>query len=345
MAGEVVTEVREAHRFDERALGAYLAERIPGFKAEIAVRQFEGGQSNPTFLIESGDRKYVMRKKPPGQLLATAHMVEREYRIMTALQDTDVPVPRTYLLCEDPDLTGTAFFLMEFSQGRLLRDASLPGLSLERRRATYREMARVLAALHALEPSEVGLADYGKSGNYFKRQIERWTKQYVDAKTSEIDCMEALIEWLPANMPDDSSNRIVHGDYLLNNMIFHPEEDRVIAVLDWELSTLGHPLADLAYNCMPYHLNRTGAPLNTLTDTGIPSESDYVAQYCELSGRSGIDRWNFYLAFSFFRYASIIQGVYKRGLQGNASSQSAKGMGAYVKVVGDIGWGLAQRQE
>jgi len=343
MAGEVLTEVREAHRFDERALGAYLAERIDGFKAEIEVRQFEGGQSNPTFMIHSGERRYVMRKKPPGKLLATAHMVEREYRIMSALQHTQVPVPRTYLLCEDSELIGTPFFVMEFSEGRLLRDATLPSLSPERRAATYREMARVLAILHSQDPEQLGLADYGKSGNYFKRQIERWTRQYVDAKTSEIDCMEALIEWLPANMPEDDSNRIVHGDYLLGNMIFHPTEDRVIAVLDWELSTLGHPLADLAYNCMPYHLSASGTPLNALTHTGIPTEQEYVAHYCELAGRDGIERWNFFLAFSFFRYASIIQGVYKRGLQGNASSRNATGLGSYVKVVGDIGWKLATR--
>jgi aminoglycoside phosphotransferase (APT) family kinase protein len=304
MAGEVLTPVRDAHRFDERALGAYLAERIPGFKAEIEVRQFEGGQSNPTYLIASGGREYVMRKKPPGRLLATAHMIEREYRIMTALAATAVPVPRTYCLCEDSALIGTPFFVMEFARGRLLRDATLPGMERERRTAVYMEMCRVLADLHALDPRALGLADYGKPGNYFQRQIERWTKQYVDAKTDEIECMESLIRWLPASTPEDDSDGIVHGDYLLGNMIFHPEEDRVIAVLDWELSTLGHPLADLAYNCMPYHLNRTGAPLNSLTHTGIPTESDYVAHYCRITGRSGISNWNFYLAFSFFRYAS-----------------------------------------
>jgi len=342
MAGEVLTEVREAHRFDERALGAYLAERIDGFKAEIEVRQFEGGQSNPTYLITSGEREYVLRKKPPGRLLATAHMVEREYRIMTALRDTEVPVPRTYLLCEENEPIGTPFFVMEFARGRLLRDSTLPGMEPERRTAVYMEMSRVLAALHAVDPREVGLADYGKPGNYFKRQIERWTRQYLDAKTDEIDCMEELMKWLPANMPEDDSDGIVHGDFLLGNMIFHPEEDRVIAVLDWELSTLGHPLGDLAYNCMPYHLNRGGPPLNTLRHLGIPTEQEYVARYCEVTGRSEISNWNFYLAFSFFRYASIIQGVYKRGLQGNASSQSARGLGAAVQGVGDIGWKLAQ---
>jgi aminoglycoside phosphotransferase (APT) family kinase protein len=343
MAGEVLTEVREAHRIDERALGAYLAERIDGFKAEMTVRQFEGGQSNPTYLLSSGGREYVMRKKPPGRLLATAHMVEREYRIMTALRDTLVPVPRTYVLCEDPALIGTPFFVMEFARGRLLRDATLPGMEKERRTAIYMEMCRVLAELHALRPQQIGLGDYGKPGNYFKRQIERWTKQYLDAKTDEIECMEELMKWLPAHMPEDDSDGIVHGDFLLNNMIFHPEEDRIIAVIDWELSTLGHPLADLAYNCMPYHLNRGSAPLNTLTHTGIPTEQDYVAQYCKITGRSGgIANWNFYLAFSFFRYASIIQGVYKRGLQGNASSRNARGMGGVVKGVGDIGWKLAR---
>jgi aminoglycoside phosphotransferase (APT) family kinase protein len=344
MAGEVLTEVREAHRIDERALAAYLAERIPGFKPEMTVRQFEGGQSNPTYLLSSGGRDYVMRKKPPGRLLATAHQVEREYRIMTALRDTRVPVPRTFVLCEDPALIGTPFFVMEFARGRLLRDRSLPDLSPERRRAIYMEMCRVLAELHAVRPEAVGLADYGKPGNYFKRQIERWTRQYLDSKTEEVESMEELMKWLPANMPDDDSDGIVHGDFLLNNMIFDPEQDRIIAVIDWELSTLGHPLADLAYNCMPYHQNRGGGSLSELTHTGIPSEEEYVAHYCEISGRKkGIENWNFYLAFSFFRYASIIQGVYKRGLQGNASSQSARGMWGVVQAVGDIGWGLARR--
>jgi aminoglycoside phosphotransferase (APT) family kinase protein len=343
MAGEVLTEVREAHRFDERVLGAYLAERIEDFRPDIRVRQFDGGQSNPTYLIQSGDAEYVMRKKPPGRLLATAHMVEREYRIMTALAHTDVPVPKTYVLCEDSALIGTPFFVMEFAKGRILRPADLPGMEPARRRAVYMDMCRVLAALHALDPRELGLEDFGKPGNYFARQIERWTKQYIAAKTDEIESIEALIRWLPQNVPEDDSNGIVHGDFLLNNMIFHPEEDRVIAVIDWELSTLGHPLGDLAYSCMPYYQNRFGAPLSELTDTGIPTEDEYVAHYCKLTVRKKIDNWSFYLAFSFFRYASIIQGVYKRGLQGNASSTTARGLGAAVRDVGDIGWRLASR--
>ena len=340
MEGEVLTEVREAHRLDERALGQYLANHIEGFSADLRIQQFEGGQSNPTFLIHSGGRKYVMRKKPPGKLLATAHMVEREYRIMTALGKSDVPVPRTLLLCEDSEVIGTPFFVMEFAQGRIFRDTTLPDMDAARRRGIYFEMCRVLAALHALDPAQLGLADYGKPGNYFGRQIQRWTRQYRDAETDRLESMDALIEWLPANMPEDDSNGIVHGDFLLPNMIFHPEEDRVIAVLDWELSTLGHPLADLAYNCMPYHYSRTNVALSALTATGIPSEADYVAHYCKLTGRDEITNWNFYLAFSFFRYGSIIQGVYKRGLQGNASSQTATELGAFVRSVGDIGWGL-----
>jgi aminoglycoside phosphotransferase (APT) family kinase protein len=340
---EEITEVRDAHRFDEAKLGAYLAAEIDGFSKDYSVHQFEGGQSNPTYLLESAGTRYVMRKKPPGKLLATAHMVEREYRIMTALRDSDVPVPRTLLLCEDPDVVGTAFFVMEYVDGRLIRDGSLPGLSNDERSAIYSEMNRVMAALHGVDYVALGLSDYGKPGNYFGRQIERWTKQYLAARTEDIASMEALMEWLPASQPEDDVTTIAHGDFLIGNMLFHPSEPRVLAVLDWELSTLGHPLADLAYNCMPYHLATPGqTKLSELTHTGIPSEQSYVAMYCERTGRDGIPDWSFYLAFSLFRYASIIQGVYKRSIDGNAASAKAGGLGVFVKMIGDLAWGIAR---
>ena len=342
MSGEQITEVREAHKIDQQKLGDYLSKNIQNFSANIKIQQFEGGQSNPTYLITSSNKRYVLRKKPPGTLLTSAHMVEREYRIMHALRDSGFPVPHMQMLCEDPDIIGTTFFVMDYIEGRLLKDATLPNMSNTERRDIYLEMNRVLALLHSLNPDDYGLSDYGKPGNYFERQIGRWSKQYLAAKTDEIECMENLMIWLPNNLPKDNSFGIVHGDYLLNNMMFDSREAKIIAVFDWELSTLGHPLADLSYNCMPYYLNTSGKALKELNNSGIPDEQEYIDAYCRHSGRSGIEQWNFYLAFSFFRYASIIQGVYKRGLDGNASSQSAKGVGDFVGIIGNIAWDLAQ---
>ncbi len=342
MSGEQITEVREAHKIDQQKLGHYLSGNIKRFDPDIKVQQFEGGQSNPTYLITSNNKRYVMRKKPPGNLLASAHMVEREYRIMHALRDSGFPVPHMHVLCEDPDIIGTPFFVMDYVEGRLLKDATLPNMSPAERRAIYLEMNRVLALLHNLNPDHYRLADYGKPGNYFERQIGRWSKQYLAAKTDEIACMENLMRWLPGNLPKDDSFGIVHGDYLLNNMMFDAKEARIIAVFDWELSTLGHPLADLSYNCMPYYLNTAGKPLKELSNSGIPDEQEYLEAYCRHTGRSGIDHWNFYLSFSIFRYAAIIQGVYKRGLDGNASSQSAKGLKEYVNIIANLAWDLAQ---
>ncbi len=342
MAGEQLTEVREAHKIDEAKLAAYLNAHIAGFGKDMQVRQFEGGQSNPTYLLESARKRYVMRKKPPGQLLASAHMVDREFRIMKALKDSPCPVPNMRVLCEDESIIGTSFFVMDFVEGRLLKDPTLPNFTPEQRREIYLEMNRVLAALHGIRPGTYGLEDYGKPGNYFERQIARWTKQYLAAKTDEIDSMEQLMKWLPNNLPSDDSSGIVHGDYLLNNMMFHPQENKIVAVFDWELSTLGHPLADLSYNCMPYYLNTNGPTLKELHNSGIPEEQEYLDIYCKHAGRSGIKHWNFYLAFSFFRFAAIIQGVYKRGIDGNASSDQAKTLGAFAADVGNIAWERAQ---
>src|SRR5262245_55680973 len=281
-------------RLDEASLAKYLDGRLPGDVRALAARQFRGGQSNPTFLLTLGERRYVLRKKPAGVLLATAHMVEREYRVMTALAGTDVPVPRTYLLCEDTSVIGTPFFVMEYLQGRLFWDGRLPDLAPEQRRACYLEKNRVLAALHSVDPVAVGLADYGRSGNYMARQIRRWSSQYEASRTDDIPSMDALIEWLPAHVPADDTTRVVHGDVRFDNMMFHPSEARVLGILDWELSTLGHPLADLAYDCMPYHtIGDDGHTLAQVAGpaSGIPTEQEYVDAYCARTGRSGIQNW------------------------------------------------------
>lgn len=339
------TPVRAAHRFDESRLARYLKDRLEGFDGPLSVRQFSGGQSNPTFLLSTPDRRCVLRKKPPGKLLPSAHQVEREYRIMTALARADVPVCRTLLLCEDESIIGTPFFLMDYVEGRVLRDMLLPEQTREERAAIYDAMNDVLARLHKVDHQALGLADYGKPGNYYARQISRWTKQYELAKTQEIEAMDNLIRWLPANIPTDDETTIVHGDYRLENMIFHPTEPRVLAVLDWELSTLGHPLADLAYNCMTYYFNYGATPCLRGADfeaTGIPDEAGYVARYCERTGRDRIEHWDFYLAFSLFRSASIAQGVYKRGLEGNASSESSLMFKAFVRATAEQAWEMIE---
>lgn len=334
-------EVRPNHRFDEGALDAYLRNNLEGYAGPSSVQQFEGGHSNPTFLLTAGDERFVLRKKPPGKLLPSAHQVDREYRIYRALKDCDVPVPHTYLLCEDDSVIGTSFFVMEYVEGRVFRDAMLADVSPAERKAIYADMNRVLAALHSVNYQSQGLGDYGKPGNYFARQIGRWTKQYLAARTDEIKSMDHLIEWLPAHAPDDDTTTIVHGDYDIYNLMFDHSQPRVMAVLDWELSTLGHPLADLAYTCMKYHT--PVAERHAEPGDGIPTEEQFVAEYCKRTGIHSIDNWNFCLAFSFFRFASIIQGVYKRGLQGNASSAHALEMKDVVAKASDKGWELACR--
>jgi aminoglycoside phosphotransferase (APT) family kinase protein len=348
---EQLTEVREAHRFDEEVLDRYLAEHLQSYRGPLRVQQFEGGQSNPTFLLNAGSGDYVLRKKPPGVLLPRAHMVEREYRILAALAATDVPVPKVHLLCEAADPIGTPFFIMDYVRGRLLRDPTLPGMKPAERRAIYEEILRVLASLHSVDYAAIGLADYGKPGNYFGRQIRRWSQQYEASKTRKIASMDRLMKWLPANIPDDDASCIVHGDYRLDNLVLAADEARVSAVLDWELSTLGHPLADLAHGCAQYYLSIANQPL--ISDvanednaaSGIPTEREYVETYCRYTGRSGVPHWNFYLAFVIFRYAGIAQGVYKRGLQGNASSQEATTLGDIVEIASDKAWEISQRPE
>jgi len=344
---EQLTEVREAHRFGEKALDRYLAEHLEGYRGPLQVRQFEGGQSNPTFLLSATSGDYVLRKKPPGVLLPRAHMIEREYRILAALSATDVPVPKAHLLCEESDPIGTPFFVMDYVRGRLLRDSTLPGMKPAERRAIYDEILRVLANLHAVDYTAIGLADYGKPGNYFARQISRWSQQYEASKTREIASMDRLMKWLPENIPDDDTSCIVHGDYRLDNLILDADEPRVLAILDWELSTLGHPLADLAHGCAQYYISIASQPSIDEIEpgSGIPTEREYVETYCRYTERSSVPDWNFYLAFVIFRYAGIAQGVYRRGLQGNASSQQATSLGDIVEIASDKAWEIAQRPE
>jgi aminoglycoside phosphotransferase (APT) family kinase protein len=336
--------VREAHRFDTAALDAYLAARVPGFVGPVSVSQFKGGQSNPTFLVSSGDgNKYVIRRKPPGHLLPSAHAVDREYRVLTALHGTGVPVPRTYALCEDPAVIGTPFFVMDFVEGRIFWEPDLPSLAPGERSAIYDGMNDALARLHGVDPVRVGLGDYGKPGNYFARQIARWSKQYVASETQPIESMHALMKWLPDHVPAVDEVAVVHGDFRLDNMVFHPTEARVIALLDWELSTLGHPMADLSYNAMQWRLPvATGRGLAgmDLAALGIPSEEAYVAAYCRRTGRAPIAEWDFCLAYNMFRLAAILQGIAGRIAEGTAASAHAAQTAAMARPIADHAWGM-----
>lgn len=338
-----ITVVREAHRFDEPRLEAYLRAELEGFAGRLSVRQFEGGQSNPTFLLSDEHRQWVLRKKPPGQLLRSAHQVEREYRLMSALEDTDVPVPRMSLLCEDASIVGTSFFVMEFVPGRISPDPALPGFSAAERTALYESFIDVMAAVHRVDPLAIGLEDLKRPGSFYERQISRWTKQYEAAKTAEIASMKELIRWLPANMPNEDETRIVHGDFRPGNCILHPTEPRVVALLDWELCALGHPLADLAYFCQGFHLpeGTEGSFKGASLPDGVPGESALLERYCAQVGRSAIESWTFYVVFGLFRSASIAQGVYRRGLDGNASSARAMELGGRVRGCADLAWRLA----
>ncbi len=345
MSNVELTSVRQAHRFDEDALAHYLETHIDGFEGPVKVEQFEGGQSNPTFRLEVGGRHYVMRKQPPGKLLPSAHQVDREYRVMKALESTDVPVPRMYALCEDTEVIGTKFYVMEWVDGRLFTQTRLPELEPAERRSIYLDLARVLATLHNVDPEAVGLGEFGRPGNYYERQIGRWSKQYVASKTEEIEAMEKLMAWLPENIPEQKKTVVVHGDFRLGNMLMHPTEPRIIAVLDWELSTLGDGLADLGYLCQDYHgeayedIGLAGADLESL---GIPTEDQMVAEYCRHAGIEHIDNWPFYLIYNMFRSAAIIQGVYKRGVDGNASSSMALQFKDAARMRSERAWTLVE---
>jgi aminoglycoside phosphotransferase (APT) family kinase protein len=333
----------QAAHIDTAALAGYLEARLPGFNGPIQADKTATGQSNPTFILTTPGGKYVLRKKPPGQLLKSAHQVDREYRVMHALEGTDVPVPRMLHLCEDDRVIGTAFYVMEFVGGTVFWDPALPELTVAQRAKLYDEQNRALAALHSVDPAKVGLADFGRAGSYFARQRDRWTKQYRASETERIDDMETLIQWLEKNEPpDDGRASLVHGDYRIDNMIFTPDGSRLLAIIDWELSTIGHPFSDLAYQCMqwrfPNQETMRGLAGVDRRALGIPTEEEYVDRYCERMGLAGIAHWEFCLAFSFFRLAAIVQGVKKRALEGNASNpEKALKSGERVPLMARMG--------
>ena len=332
-APDNTSEVRERHRFDERRLAAHMG------TGPLTVRQFRGGQSNPTFWLSDGERAWVLRKKPPGVLLPSAHQVEREHRVLSSLADTDVPVARVFELCEDPSIVGTPFYLMEHVRGRVFWNVQLPDCAPEERGLIYAELARVLATIHDVDLDRAGLRSFGRPEGYVERQIRRWSEQYLKSATQAVPTMDRLIEWLPANLPRSEETTLAHGDFRLDNLIFHPTEPRCLAVIDWELSTLGHPLADLAYTCMLYdvQLPRIGGLLGVdFVTTGIPDEASFVAAYCAHTGRDGVAEWPFFKAFGLFRLAAIAQGVFKRSQQGNASSDDAAMYGAAVGQLSSI---------
>ncbi|HXZ48501.1 MAG TPA: phosphotransferase [Usitatibacter sp.] len=342
--------VAEAHRFDVAAVERYMREHVEGFSGPLAVEQFRGGQSNPTFRLSAGGRSYVMRRKPPGKLLPSAHAVDREYRVITALAKTDVPVARTYALCTDESVIGAVFYLMEYVEGRVLWDPRLPGMRPAERRAIYDETNRVIAALHRVDYEAIGLGDYGKPGNYFRRQIDRWSRQYKASETETIEAMDRLIEWLPRNIPAGDATTIVHGDFRIDNMIFHQAEPRVLAVLDWELSTLGHPLADFSYHMMAWRLSAEefrGLRGSDLAALGIPGEAEYLARYLERTGfpAPGERDWGFCMAYNMFRAAAIFQGVMARAVAGNAASAQALDTGRRARPMAELGWKQVERLE
>jgi len=347
--------VSEAHSFDVAVLQAWLSQHMTGFAGPLSVEMFKGGQSNPTYKLITPSKSYVMRAKPGpvAKLLPSAHAVEREYAVMQGLFGTSVPVAQMHVLCEDESVIGRAFYVMEFVQGRVLWDQTLPGMNNSERAAIYDEMNRVIAALHTVPFAERGLSNYGKPGNYFERQIGRWSKQYVASVTQPIDEMDKLIEWLPAHIPssalDASKVSIVHGDYRLDNLMFHPSEPRVLAVLDWELSTIGHPLADFSYHCMAWHIppgSFRGIGGVDVAALGIPTETDYIHRYCDRTGLATPadlkNDWNFYLAYNMFRIAAILQGIAKRVEAGTASSAQAKASGAGARPMAELAWKFAQ---
>jgi len=346
--------VSDHHAVDMVALSTWLQAHVPGCEGPLKVEMFKGGQSNPTYKLLTPSAAYVMRSKPGpvAKLLPSAHAIEREFRVMGALQDSDVPVAKMLALCEDESVIGRAFYVMECVNGRVMWDQSLPDIEKSQRQAVYDEMNRVLAALHKVNPSAVGLHGYGKPGNYFERQIGRWSKQYMASITQPIVEMDRLMAWLPQNIPamarDESMVSIVHGDYRLDNLIFHPAEPRVLAVLDWELSTLGHPLADFSYHCLAWHIPPgafRGIGGLDVVQLGIPTEAEYIARYCERTGfvtpaQLQAD-WNFYLAYNLFRLAAILQGIAKRVELGTASSAQAASSAAGARPLAELAWRFA----
>jgi aminoglycoside phosphotransferase (APT) family kinase protein len=338
----------ERFRFDVSALELWMREHVENFSPGLTVSQFRGGQSNPTYLLSAGMHRWVLRRKPPGKLLTSAHAVDREYRVLAALADSDVPVARVHGLCSDETVIGTSFYVMDYVEGRIFWDPSLPGVAPGERASIFMEMNRVLAALHAIDPEAHGLADFGRPGNYFARQIERWSRQYRSGPAGRIDAMDRVIEWLAQRIPASDEVSVVHGDFRMDNLIFHPGAPRIVAVLDWELSTLGHPLADLAYHCLPWHLptdDERSVMRVTGVPEGIPTEDEYVQAYCRLMGRPNVEysEWAFCVAFSFFRVAAILHGISGRVAEGNAASAQANEMARTAPLMASLAWRAAQR--
>lgn len=335
---------------DVNVIGSYLEANVSGFSGLQQAEKFSGGQSNPTFLLTADSGRYVLRRQPPGELLKSAHAVDREFRVTDALFSTDVPVAKALHLCEDRTVMSSLFYVMSYESGRIFWNPALPELNNDQRGAIYDEMNRVLAALHDVDIDTIGLSDFGRPGNYFERQVSRWTRQYQDSETETIEAMDYLMKWLPANMPeDDGKVSLIHGDFRIDNIIFHPTENRALALIDWELSTLGHPYADLAYQCMQLRLLPDAAIPGLggvdRSELGIPAENVYVEKYCKRRGLDNIADWDFYLVFSFFRFAAILQGVLKRAIDGNASSSTAFEYGALAPVLAKMAVDLIERNK
>jgi aminoglycoside phosphotransferase (APT) family kinase protein len=343
-------DVIEAHRFDVKKLEAYVAERIDDFQTPLEVRQFKGGQSNPTYQLITPNRKYVLRRKPPGKLLPSAHAVDREFKVISALHPTGFPVAKPYLLCEDDSIIGTMFYVMDCVEGRIYWGPLLPDQTPKQRGEVYDAMNETLVGLHQIDYEKIGLADYGKPGNYISRQISRWTKQYQLSETETVAEMNKLIEWLPVHLPPGERSSIVHGDFRLDNMVLHPTEPRVLAVLDWELSTIGDPLADFTYHLMQWQMPQGGGSAGTQTllgqdlqALGIPEMSEYVAMYCRRTGRDETPNMDYYAAYNFFRLAGILQGIIGRVRDGTAANTNASANPETVKALAGAAWYYAKR--
>ncbi|MBS0395103.1 MAG: phosphotransferase family protein [Proteobacteria bacterium] len=333
---------------DAARLGAYLAGRLPGAGAGLRVEPLGGGQSNPTFLLSAGERRYALRTKPgrAADLLPSAHQIEREYRVLGALAGSGVPVPGVHVLCDDEDVIGRAFYVMDFVDGRVFQDPRLPELAPAERAALFADMNRVLARLHGLDYAALGLGDYGKPGDYLARQIARWSRQYRASETEPIESMDRLIEWLPTCLPPGEEATLVHGDFRLDNLVIDAHEPRVVGVLDWELSTLGSPLADFSYHCCVYHFppgRHRGLGGLDVAALGLPTEAEYVAAYCRNTGRAAIGHWDYYLAYNFFRMAAIVQGIRKRAELGTAAAANALEFGRGARLLAEMGWERARR--
>ena len=343
-----VKPVEERHRIDAGRLEDFLKKHLENFRGPLVIEQFKGGQSNPTYRVTAGGKRYALRRKPPGKLLPSAHAVDREFKVIRALHSTGFPVAKPYVLCEDAEVIGTAFYLMDCMEGRVLWDQALPGMQKAERRAIWEELNRVIALLHSVDYKAVGLEDFGKAGSYIERQVGRWTKQYLASETQKIEAMDNLISWLPKNIPATDETTIVHGDYRLDNTVFHATEPKLIAVLDWELSTLGDPIADFSYHCMSWHTppgkfrGIGGLPLEEL---GIPSEREYTEMYFKRTGRKGVDPsvWDYYMAYNLFRIAAILQGIAKRVVDGTAASEHARDAGSRAKPLAELGWAQVEK--